>query len=76
MDLSDIGKWLLVAGLGLAAVGGVIWLIGRVPGAGRLPGDINVQVGGITCIAPLLTMLIVSVVLTVVVNLLLRLFQK
>ena len=76
MDFADIGKWLVIAGLGLVALGGVLWLLGRVPGLGRLPGDINVQVGNVSCFAPIATMLILSLVLTIVLNVLARLFQK
>src|SRR5690242_14315422 len=79
MDFADIGKWLLITGIGLALLGGLLWALGRVPGLGglgRLPGDINVQVGNVSCVAPIVTMLIISVVLTIVLNVLLRLFQK
>jgi hypothetical protein len=76
MDFTDIGKWLVIIGGGLALLGGIIWLLGRVPGIGRLPGDINVQVGNMGCFAPIATMLILSLVLTIVINILARLFQK
>ncbi len=77
MDVAEIGKWLAIAGVGLAVLGGLLWLLGRaVPGLGRLPGDINVQVGNVSCFAPLATMLLISVILTIVANILLRLFQK
>jgi hypothetical protein len=76
MDLSEMGKWLVLAGVGVALLGGLIWLLGRVPFLGRLPGDINIQVGGISCFAPIVTMILLSVILTIVLNVLLRLFQK
>jgi hypothetical protein len=76
MDLSEMGKWLVLAGVGLALLGGLIWLLGRVPFLGRLPGDINIQVGNISCFAPIVTMILLSVILTIVLNVLLRLFQK
>ncbi|HUS16640.1 MAG TPA: DUF2905 domain-containing protein [Chloroflexia bacterium] len=76
MDFGELGKWLVMGGLGLAVVGGLFWLLGRTPFAGRLPGDFNVQMGPVSCFAPVATMLLVSVVLTIVLNVLLRLFQK
>ncbi|HEX6605836.1 MAG TPA: DUF2905 domain-containing protein [Chloroflexia bacterium] len=76
MDLSEMGKWLVLAGVGLALLGGLIWLLGRVPFLGRLPGDINIQVGNVSCFAPIVTMILLSVILTIVLNVLLRLFQK
>ena len=76
MDLSEMGRWIAGLGVMLVAVGGLLWLVGRVPGVGRLPGDFQFQVGSIGCFAPLATMLLVSLVLTLVLNILLRLFQK
>ena len=76
MDFGELGKWMVLGGLGLAVVGGLFWLLGRTSFAGRLPGDFNVQLGPVGCFAPVATMLLVSVVLTIVLNILLRLFQK
>jgi len=42
MDVSTLGRLLLVAGIAVAAVGGFLALGGRLP-FGRLPGDISVQ---------------------------------
>ena len=39
MDLSEMGRWLAGMGVALVAVGGLLWLLGRLPGVGRLPGD-------------------------------------
>ena len=76
MDLSEMGRWLVGVGVALVAGGGLLWLLGRLPGVGRLPGDFQFQVGNVGCFAPLATMLLLSVVLTIVLNILLRLFQK
>jgi hypothetical protein len=78
MDLTDLGRWIAAAGVVLVIVGGLLWLLGRVPGLslGRLPGDLQMQVGPVSCFAPIATMLLISVVLTIVANILLRLFNK
>jgi hypothetical protein len=67
----ELGRLLLVIGLVLVVVGGLAALGVRLP-FGRLPGDISIQGerGGI--FIPLGTMLVVSVVLTLLVNLFLR----
>ncbi len=75
MELSDIGRWILLAGLGLAALGGVLMLAERVPWLGRLPGDVVWQWGNTTVYVPLGTMIVLSLVLTIVVNLVGRLFR-
>ncbi len=76
MDLSEMGRWLAGLGVALVVAGGVLWLLGGVPGLGRLPGDFQFQTGNVGCFAPLATMLLVSLVLTIILNILLRLFQK
>ena len=67
----EIGRVLLVVGLLVAGVGLLLMLGVRLP-FGRLPGDISItgERGGI--FIPITTMLIVSVVLTVLANLLFR----
>jgi len=75
-DLSDLGKFVAMAGAALLILGGLIWLAGRIPWLGHLPGDIHFQRGNVSCFFPLTTMIIVSVLLTVVLNILLRLWRK
>jgi hypothetical protein len=62
--MHDLGKTLLVMGLVVAAVGVVLMVAGRVPGLGRLPGDIYVQRGHWSFYFPLMTSIVVSVLLT------------
>jgi uncharacterized protein HemY len=62
--MSDIGKLLLVFGLLIAGVGLVLMLAGRIPGVGRLPGDIYIQRGNFSFYFPVVTSLLVSVLLT------------
>ena len=59
----------------LAAVGALLLLAPRVPGLdrlGRLPGDIIVERGPVTVFIPSVSSLVISVLLTVVLNLLSR----
>jgi len=67
--VQELGKVLIVAG-GLAVVlGAALLLAGRLPWLGRLPGDIVVRRGPVTVYFPLVTSLVVSVVVTVLLNL-------
>lgn len=72
-DLNTLARWIIIAGLSLAAVGGLLWLLGRsgLP-LGRLPGDIRFQRGNFTCFMPIATSLLLSLVLTLILNLLAR----
>jgi hypothetical protein len=67
--LNEVGKWLVLTGLALALLGGVLWLIGRVPFLGRLPGDIRIETDGVSCFIPLATSILLSLLLTLLLNL-------
>jgi hypothetical protein len=71
VDLSGVGRLLLILAVVIAVVGLVLLLAGRgvIP---RLPGDISFGRGNARFFFPLGTSILVSVVLTVVLNLFLR----
>lgn len=64
----DIGRMLLIFGLVIAAVGGLLFLTGRL-GIGRLPGDLVWEGDDWAVYVPLGWMIAVSVVLTLLLNL-------
>ncbi len=74
-DFATVGRLLIIFGLVLAGLGLLFLLAGRVPGLGRLPGDIVIQTDNITCFFPLATMILLSILLTVVLNIVARLFR-
>jgi len=71
-SLQALGRLLIVMGLLLAILGVLLVLAGRIPFIGRLPGDIVYQRGNFTLYIPLMTMLILSLLLTILLNLLFR----
>jgi hypothetical protein len=74
-DLASIGRFLLAAGLVLAAIGLLLIVAPQVPGLdrlGRLPGDIFVQRGNTTIFIPIVTSIVISVALTIILNLFIR----
>ena len=75
MDVSALGKFLIIAGIAVAMAGAVLLLVPRIPWLGRLPGDIVVHREGFTLFVPIFTMIIVSVVLTILLNGLFRFFR-
>jgi hypothetical protein len=71
VDLSTVGRLLLIVALVIAVVGVVLMLAGRgvIP---RLPGDIVVKRENLRFYFPLGLSIVVSIVLTVLLNLFLR----
>lgn len=55
-----------------AAIGRLLLVAGKIPGLGRLPGDLTIERGGWTIFLPLGTMIVVSLLLTLLLNLFLR----
>lgn len=74
--MDDLGKWMLALGILIAIAGGALLLVSRVPGLGRLPGDIVIQRDNFSCVFPLMTSIILSLVLTVLLNIILRLINR
>lgn len=80
-QMESVGRWLLIAGVGLAVLGGLILLLGRVPGLerfGSLPGDIRYTSpdGRLSCFVPIVSMILLSVILSVVLNVIVRLLNR
>jgi hypothetical protein len=74
-DLSGVGRFLLITGLVVSAVGALLILAPRIPGLdrlGRLPGDFIVERGPVTIFAPIVSSLLISALLTIVLNIILR----
>jgi hypothetical protein len=76
MNFGDLGKWIVVAGIALIFVGGLMWLLGRIPFFGNLPGDIHIQTQNVSCFIPIVSMIIVSVVATIILNIIIRIVNK
>jgi hypothetical protein len=72
----DIGRLLIILGFIIVALGIVILLAGRLPFIGHLPGDILVRRGGGSFYFPLVTCLLLSIALTVVLNVLTLIFRR
>jgi hypothetical protein len=72
MPLENTGRALVIAGLVVVAVGLLFLMGSRVPFLGRLPGDLHWEHEGVTVYAPLATGLLISVVLSVLLTLVMR----
>lgn len=70
---SETGKWIIVAGIAIVVIGILIYFFhDKLHWIGRLPGDIRIEGENTRFYFPITTMIIVSVVLTILVNLIKR----
>jgi len=70
--MAGLGRLLILCGVVAIVAGVVLLLLPRIPWLGRLPGDVVVQRERFTLYVPLATSLVVSIVLTILLNLFFR----
>ena len=70
--MQDTGKLLMMAGAALLVLGLALYLGPSIPWLGRLPGDVRVERPGFRLYAPIASCIVISIVLTVLLNLLSR----
>jgi hypothetical protein len=75
MDTGTLGRGLIYVGIGLVVVGGLVVLLGRVLDLGNLPGDLVFEGENVRLYIPIGTMIVLSIVLTLLLNFVLRLFR-
>lgn len=77
MDLTNLARIAAVLGVLLLVVAGILYVLARldIP-LGNLPGDLKFQRGNFSCAVPLVSGLIISIVLTLLLNLILYLINK
>jgi len=59
-----VGRMLMIAGGVLVVVGALLSLGGRVPGLGRLPGDIVIERENFRFYFPIATSIVISIILS------------
>ncbi len=64
--MSDLARLLIVLGVLLVVVGLTLLLLPRIPGLGRLPGDIVIKRENFTFYFPLATCILISVILSLI----------
>ena len=66
--MPDVGKLLIIVGGFIVIVGFFLVLGLRIPYLGKLPGDISVDRGNVHFTFPIVTCLLLSLVLTLLLN--------
>jgi hypothetical protein len=70
----NVGLLIIAVGVGVIVLGLLVWS-GALSWFGRLPGDIQHDSGGTRVFVPITSMIVVSVVLTIIVNVVGRFFR-
>jgi uncharacterized membrane protein len=72
---SDTGKWVIIIGLLIVLAGVIIYFFhDKLNWIGRLPGDIRVEKENFKFYFPLATMIVISLLLTLIVNIIRKFF--
>jgi hypothetical protein len=75
--MESIARYIMIGGILLFFIGGGVYLAAKLGlPLGRLPGDIRIEGENGSFYFPVTTSILVSVVLTIVVNVIARLFKK
>ena len=75
--MENIGRFLMIGGAILFVMGGLVFLASRfgIP-FGHLPGDIRIEGKNTTLYFPLASSILISILLTVILNIIFRLWRK
>ncbi len=72
---TTIGKYLIIIGLFIVIIGVLLYFLGdRMNWFGRLPGDIRVEKENIKIFIPLTTMILLSILITLILNFFKKIF--
>lgn len=72
MAMESLGRMLLYIGIVTVLIGAFFIMVAKVPWFGRLPGDIVYRREGLTIFLPIATMILVSLILTLLLNIVWR----
>jgi len=64
--MGDLGKSIITIGIILVVIGILITMAGKIPGVGKLPGDIFIKKENFSFYFPLTTCILLSIVLSAV----------
>jgi hypothetical protein len=75
--MENIARFLVIGGIILILIGGGVYLAAKfgIP-LGQLPGDIRIEGQNGSFYFPITSSILVSVILTIVINLIMRFFRK
>jgi Protein of unknown function (DUF2905) len=75
--MENVARFLVIGGIILILIGGGVYLAAKfgIP-LGRLPGDIRIERGNSFFYFPVVTSCVLSILLTVILNIIIRFFNR
>jgi hypothetical protein len=75
--MENIARFLVIGGIVLILIGGGVFLAAKlgIP-FGRLPGDIRIERGSGLFYFPIVTSCVLSILLTIILNIIIRFFNR
>lgn len=70
--MENIGRLILIFGISIAIIGGLVMLVGRI--FPNLP-SFRIQIGSLTCIFPIAASILLSIIATIILNIIIRMFR-
>lgn len=76
-ESSQLGRWIMILGVGVFLAGALVWGLSKLGlSLGRLPGDFRIERGNLSCFFPLASSIFFSLLITLIINLILRSLNK
>ena len=75
--MENLARWLVIGGIIMILIGGGFYLASRmgIP-LGRFPGDIRIETGSGWIYFPIVTSCVLSILLTIVLNIIIRFLNR
>ena len=64
--MNELAKILIITGVVFIVVGGALVVLGKIPGMGKLPGDIMIKKENFSFYFPVTTCIILSIILSII----------
>lgn len=74
--MGQIGKFMIIAGGVLVAMGILLMVLNKFIDLNEFPGTIKIEMGNFKLFTPILASIILSVILTIVLNLIVRFINR
>ena len=76
MQIGQLSRYFIIIGTSIFFLGILLRVIDKIDWIKNIPGTLRFDLGGVTCIVPILASIILSLVMTIFFNVIGRLFNR